>query len=321
MEPRFAFDFSRVRVHTDREAVKLSRSFNAQAFTQNEHIFYGDGRSPGADTLTAHELAHVVQQAGGDPSAPQTAGSAVGRETPPNIQRVLEVRPPGPHDASAFDRRDQLIARLNTQSAAIQYYFDDRLIKYTTVDAAKLTEFDHRMQTFIDQTNILPMRLTAATDRVGVPGDYEVLTGDSFTEGNVDLDDLLADDDASFRSDLVHFLTERSSVPNYAKRMGVNLSDAEYHRGHEQGRAAEAAVLRDYFHDPSIQFNYDEIKNPSGRWLHNFVSHDHHYQIFQIVSNIRREVAGGEMFVRTADGKRVSTEDFKAQRDAASGAK
>jgi hypothetical protein len=320
MEPRFSFDFSRVRVHTDREAGRLSRGFNAQAFTQNEHIFYGDGRSPGVDALTAHELAHVVQQAGGDPSTPQTAGATEGRDSPPNIQRVLEVRPPGPHDASAFDRRDQLIARLNGQSAAIHYYFDDRLIRYTTIDAAKLTEFDRRMQEFIDQTNTLPMRLTSGADRVGVPGDYRVLTGDSFAEGNVDLDDLLADDDFSFRSDLVHFLTERSSVPNYAKRMGVNLTDAEYHRGHRLGEEAEAAVLREFFHDPSIQFNYDETK-PNGTWLHNFVSQEHHYQVFQIVSNIQREIAGGAMFVRTADGKRMSMEDFRAQRDAAGGAK
>ena len=317
MEPRFAFDFSRVRVHTDRDAVRLSRSLNAQAFTHNEHIFYGDGRSPGVDALTAHELAHVVQQAGGHPPESPAAG-APSRRSPPNIQRVLEVRPPGPGDASAFDRRDELINRLNAQSPAIQYFLAGREIHYNTIDAAKLTEFDRRMQRFIDQPNTLPMRLTLGADRVGTPGNFDVLVGDSFAEGNVDLDDLLADDDFSFRSDLVHFLTERSSVPNYARRMGVNITNAEFQRGHRLGKEAEAAVLQDLFHDPSVRFNYEETR-PNRTWLNNFVSQDHHYQVFQVVRNIDREISGGEMFVRTTDGRRVSMEDFKTQRDAAVG--
>ena len=317
MEPRFAFDFSRVRVHTDRDAVRLSRALNAQAFTHNEHIFYGDGRSPGVDALTAHELAHVVQQTGGHPPESPTAGTPR-RHSPPNIQRVLEVRPPGPGDASAFDRRDELINRLTAQSPAIQYFLAGREIHYNTIDAAKLTEFDRRMQRFIDQPNTLPMRLTLGADRVGTPGNFGVLVGDSFAEGNVDLDDLLADDDFSFRSDLVHFLTERSSVPNYARRMGVNITNAEFQRGHRLGKEAEAAVLQDLFHDPSIRFNYEETR-PNRTWMNNFVSQDHHYQVFQVVRNIDREISGGEMFVRTTDGRHVSMEDFKTQRDVAVG--
>ena len=64
MEPRFGADFSQVRVHTDNEAVKMSRELNAQAFTRGQDIFFGAGRNPGNDGLTAHELTHVVQQTG-----------------------------------------------------------------------------------------------------------------------------------------------------------------------------------------------------------------------------------------------------------------
>jgi Domain of unknown function (DUF4157) len=309
MEPRFNFDFSRVRVHTDGAAAQMSRGLNAQAFAQGDNIYYGAGRSPGVDALTAHELAHVVQQAGGHSE----------RTAPPAIQRVLEVRPPGPHDASAFDRRDELIDRLNTQSPAIQYFLDGQVIEYTVIDESTLTEFDRRMQGFIDQTATLPMRLTTGKDRVRSGGGFVRLTGDSFGAGNVDLDDLLADDDSSFRSDLVHFLTERASVRGYATRMGRNLTEREYQRGHRLGKEAEAAVLRDVFHDPSIQFNYDETR-PNNTWLNNFVSHDHHYQVFQVVAHTDRDIAGGEMFVRLPDGTRVTMEDFKTQRDAAVGA-
>lgn len=62
MEPRFMTDFSQVRVHTDRDAVEMNRALRAQAFAHGSDIYYGDGKSPGNDILTAHELTHVVQQ-------------------------------------------------------------------------------------------------------------------------------------------------------------------------------------------------------------------------------------------------------------------
>ncbi|HLP88453.1 MAG TPA: DUF4157 domain-containing protein [Nostocaceae cyanobacterium] len=64
MEPRFGADFSRVRVHTDNNAVQMSRELGAQAFTHGSDIYYGEGKAPGNNELTAHELTHVVQQTG-----------------------------------------------------------------------------------------------------------------------------------------------------------------------------------------------------------------------------------------------------------------
>ncbi|MBN8455935.1 DUF4157 domain-containing protein [Accumulibacter sp.] len=65
MEQRFGADFGHVRVHTDWQAAQLNRDLRARAFTQGSDIFYGAGHGPGRDQLTAHELAHVVQQSGG----------------------------------------------------------------------------------------------------------------------------------------------------------------------------------------------------------------------------------------------------------------
>jgi hypothetical protein len=64
MEPRFGTDFSAVRVHTGSAAIQLSRDLSAQAFTHGSDIFYGAGKSPSNNELTAHELTHVVQQTG-----------------------------------------------------------------------------------------------------------------------------------------------------------------------------------------------------------------------------------------------------------------
>ena len=48
------------------------------------------------------------------------------------------------------------------------------------------------------------MRLTTGANQVGAGGTFTTLVGDSLRAAYVDLDDLVADDDFSFRSDLVH---------------------------------------------------------------------------------------------------------------------
>ncbi|MCC6966867.1 MAG: DUF4157 domain-containing protein [Nitrospira sp.] len=67
-EPRFGHDFGRVRVHADAGAETSARSINARAYTVGHHIAFGTGRfAPGTgegNRLLAHELSHVVQQAG-----------------------------------------------------------------------------------------------------------------------------------------------------------------------------------------------------------------------------------------------------------------
>jgi hypothetical protein len=64
MEPRLGADLGDVRVHTGSEAAQLSDHLNAQAFTHGKDVYFGAGKSPGVDPLTAHELTHVVQQTG-----------------------------------------------------------------------------------------------------------------------------------------------------------------------------------------------------------------------------------------------------------------
>jgi len=64
MEPRFGADLSQVRVHTGGEAVQMNRELGAQAFTHGSDVYFGTGKPPGNNELTAHELTHVVQQTG-----------------------------------------------------------------------------------------------------------------------------------------------------------------------------------------------------------------------------------------------------------------
>ena len=72
MESAFGADFSSVRVHTDPAALGLAHRFQARALTVGRDIVFGHGQyRPGTivgDAILAHELAHVVQQRGGDQS-------------------------------------------------------------------------------------------------------------------------------------------------------------------------------------------------------------------------------------------------------------
>lgn len=97
MEPRFGYDFGRVRVHVSTRAAESAQAVNARAYTVGQHIVLGAGQpspeSLAGRLLLAHELAHVVQQSRDgpapqlNPSAPHereahAAGRAVAAELP-----------------------------------------------------------------------------------------------------------------------------------------------------------------------------------------------------------------------------------------------
>lgn len=68
-EPRFGYDFSKVRVHIDDKANKSARMFNSLAYTIGHDVVFQRSHyqptSMGGKRLLAHELAHVIQQTGG----------------------------------------------------------------------------------------------------------------------------------------------------------------------------------------------------------------------------------------------------------------
>ena len=88
MEPRFGYDFSKVRLHTTGNAVQLANQLNAQAFTAGHDIVLGAGISSGQTTarthLLAHELTHVIQQSRTDVAISSSSHSSI-----PSIQRSL----------------------------------------------------------------------------------------------------------------------------------------------------------------------------------------------------------------------------------------
>lgn len=84
-EPRIGQDLSHVRVHTDGMASQSAREVNALAYTVGSHVVFDAGRyAPGTSDgqrLLAHELTHVVQQAGSDGIRASEGRGVVSRPT------------------------------------------------------------------------------------------------------------------------------------------------------------------------------------------------------------------------------------------------
>ncbi len=93
MQSRFDHDLSPVRVHTDAQAANAADAINARAFTHKNHIVFGRDQyqptSTGGKRLLAHELAHVVQQAGPSAQMIQRAPPPKQTVTPPQLTQQL----------------------------------------------------------------------------------------------------------------------------------------------------------------------------------------------------------------------------------------
>lgn len=81
LEPKLGADLAAVKVHTDAHAVQLTRALGAEAFTHQNHIYYGEGKSPHDLRLTAHEAVHTIQQ-GAVAQPPAQVQRAPGEQQP-----------------------------------------------------------------------------------------------------------------------------------------------------------------------------------------------------------------------------------------------
>jgi Domain of unknown function (DUF4157) len=104
VEPHFAHDFSKVRIHTDEKATASALAVNALAYTVGRDVVFGAGqyapRTGEGQRLLAHELTHVVQQ----------------REASPNTNMLVIAPATGPAEAEA-DRAAHAISAGNSIDA------------------------------------------------------------------------------------------------------------------------------------------------------------------------------------------------------------
>jgi len=81
-EKRFAYDFSKVQIHTGGKATESTKAINSLAYTVGNHIVLGKGYRPSHvgphGRLLAHELIHVTQWGGRPVPSHLTIGAANG---------------------------------------------------------------------------------------------------------------------------------------------------------------------------------------------------------------------------------------------------
>jgi len=135
MEPRVGGDLSRVQVHTDGASAEAARDLGAQAFTDGEHVHFGEGRfAPGTrdgDRLLAHELTHVADGARGVHRAPDPAQAQAGAQS-----GAHDVSQPGdPAEQKAEQTADRVTGELHDGKppAASKNPNGDKLAKIISV--------------------------------------------------------------------------------------------------------------------------------------------------------------------------------------------
>lgn len=94
---KMGYDFSDVRIHTDKQAAESAKGINAKAFATGNDIVFNEGQynmdSIEGKKLMAHELTHVRQQRPNGGQAKQHSAGSVPASvhTKPKVQRKPEV--------------------------------------------------------------------------------------------------------------------------------------------------------------------------------------------------------------------------------------
>ena len=135
MEPPFGADFGNVRVHTDSSAVQMNKELGAQAFAHGNDIYYGAGKSPGNNELTAHELTHTIQQTGGLKLNKQIRRQE--KEEEEETQAVQAKELPTSANQSNFNKEVQLQAKEEESEETQQETIQPKLITNYSPKASK----------------------------------------------------------------------------------------------------------------------------------------------------------------------------------------
>lgn len=124
MEGRFGVDFSRVRVHTDKQSDRLNKQIGAKAFAIGNHVFFSSGRfQPESDEgkfLLAHELTHVVQQGAAVKKSPDSLQKAEEKpQKSPEVQKA-EEKPQKAEEAQATSLIQKKEEQVSTTEEKVQ---------------------------------------------------------------------------------------------------------------------------------------------------------------------------------------------------------
>ena len=291
MEPRFGADLAKTRVHTGPRAAGLCRALGARAFTYGADIYFGDGFAPGNDALTAHELAHVLQQHG----------------RPPVVAPQVQLWPwegPDltPSRSNAFGRQNEFVARLNlvTQNT-LNFRWDTNGLggnraQLRCAPITPTTRFQKFLRDFIERTDqVIPLRFVDSKDPDPKNNNQpRWACQDNFFTAAVDLDDLLNNDNWGFQAVVVHILAERYAVPKYVEDILTNPPtpspspdpDSVYRDAHFAARDKEGELYKYLFRDPSIVAPHTFCPKDGSPYVIAFNSNDCGYKVIEKIDSL-----------------------------------
>ena len=134
-EPRFGYDFSKVRVHLDATAQQSAQDVSADAFTVGHHIVFGAGlfapETRAGRQLIAHELTHVVQgsatvEASVHQNDQNTGLISIRRQPKNQPQKTLKSEGVDPKDPAAASTAT-IIDDVLTRNERLRPYIGDSL--------------------------------------------------------------------------------------------------------------------------------------------------------------------------------------------------
>jgi hypothetical protein len=135
-EPRFAWDFSQVRVHSGARAADSAKAINARAYTVGNHIVFRNDESNRSGiqgrTLVAHELAHVIQQDAASSSVFAEHGAGLSQQSKA-LRRKPADEPDEPLDVAL--QRQEVLDRIAEQTREMREQMDAAQVDITEHEA------------------------------------------------------------------------------------------------------------------------------------------------------------------------------------------
>ena len=173
-EPRFGYDFSNVKVHTNTLAAKSADNINALAYTSGSNIVFNKGQyDPGSNSgkrLLGHELTHVVQQ-GSSPNKPigvHHDNSSIIRRGEAPVHRDIELTALG--GVKDFTKDDKLTPE---QKAAAQMYAGNWMRDYSQLNVPKPVSIIANLPKQVD----IHGTPVVGSGKIGAGGAQEIIYG------------------------------------------------------------------------------------------------------------------------------------------------
>lgn len=292
-------DFSKVKLHTDENAVHMNKEIGAKAFTHGNDIYFNSGQynstSDKGKHLLAHELTHTVQQKGVNAEKvvqrvfePEDASAEmVGKKFKTNLDQTLKKgtvkMPKGTVIViTSWDNAEtHVTAKTKINNVTYSFYIDKVLLDPVGDDISGLAQYSADVEGQQETVNTGKQDLK---DYEKTKGEYEKLGSlDRYNKEHQRIENLQKNRyellnrrliqetmynsmDASIKKWVDYYNTE-IGVPNKWDKLDANLIKSMIFQESQMGTAGKFLLNTRYEGDPMTRFNVTQAVDSSGSIL------------------------------------------------------